>query len=109
MICPICGKGKLRKETVRVEKFDILIGVFEAEVCQACGEQIFDSKESAKIEKRIKELGLWGVPVESKIYKVGGNFVVSIKKTVAQALGITKPGSVRLIPQGRNKLLVEVR
>lgn len=106
MKCPICEKGVLKKQKVSVDKFGVFVGNFEAEVCTACGEQIFDSKESAKIEARIKQLGLWGAPVQSRIYKVGGNFVVSIKKKVAEALGIKRPLEVTLIPQAKNRRFV---
>lgn len=104
--CPVCEKGVLSKQKVAVEKYGSLVGTFTAEVCPACGEQIFASKEAGKIEKKIKQLDLWGLPVESRIYKVGGNFVVSIKKKVAQSLGIDKPMSVTLIPQAKHKRFV---
>ncbi len=110
MKCPICNKGELKKQRVAVEKYGTLIGTFKADVCSACGEQIFDSKEATKVEEKIKELGLWGAPVPTRIYKVGGNFVVSIKKKIAQALGINKPMDVILIPEAKNKrFVVELR
>ena len=106
MKCPVCEKGALRKQKVAVDKYGSLVGTFTAEVCPSCGEHIFDSKEAGMIEKRIKQLGLWGLPVESRIYKVGGNFVVSIKKKVAQEMGITHPIDVTLIPQAKHKRFV---
>ena len=110
MRCPICDKGSLKKKKVVVEKYGTVIGVFSADACSSCGEQIFDSKTAERIEDKIKKLGLWGLPVQSRIYKVGGNFVVSIKKKVAQALGINKPTEVLLIPQPKHKrFVVEVQ
>ena len=109
MKCPICEKGVLKRQKIDVEKYGTIVGAFTAEVCSACGEQIFDSKEAGKIETRIKELGLWGLPVQSRIYRVGGNFVVSIKKKVADSLGISKPMEVVLIPQAKKKrFIVEI-
>ena len=106
MNCPICEKGILRKQKTSVEKYGETIGLFTADVCSNCGEEIFDSSEAKKIEARIKELGLWGVPAQSRIYKVGGNFVISFKKKMADSLGITKPMDVRLIPQVKQKRIV---
>ena len=106
MECPICSKGVLKKQKAVVEKYGSMVGTFTADVCSACGEQIFDSKEAARIEQKIKELDLWGLPVPSKIHKVGGNFMVTIKKKVADSLGITKPTDVTLIPQAKHKRFV---
>ena len=106
MTCPICEKGVLRKQKVDVEKYGEAIGMFTADVCSNCGEQIFDSHEARKIEGKTKELGLWGVPSQTRIYKVGGNFVISLKKKIAESLGITKPMDVRLIPQVKQKRIV---
>lgn len=109
MKCSFCEKGELKKQKVSVDKFGSHVGFFNAEVCNACGEQVFDSAEACRIEKKIQELGMWGVPVPSRIYKVGGNFVVSIRKTVAVALGINKPANVRIIPQaGQKRFTVEL-
>ncbi|MFH1107495.1 MAG: hypothetical protein V1787_06415 [Candidatus Micrarchaeota archaeon] len=106
MKCPVCGKGILKRQKVGVDKFGVPVGRFWAEACSECGEQIFSPGEAAKIEARIRRLGLWGAPVPSRIYKVGGNFVVSIKKKVAEALGIDGPVEVTLIPQAKNKRFV---
>lgn len=109
MTCPICESGTLRKRKVAVEKYGVAVGEFEAEVCTKCGEQIFSEKEAARIESKITSLDLWGNPVDSRIYKVGGNFVVSIKKTVAKTMGIDRPVGVRLIPQAKkHQLIVEL-
>jgi hypothetical protein len=109
MNCPICEKGVLQNKKVAVEKYGTFVGEFNAQVCSNCKERIFSGTESSKIEAKIKQLSLWGVPVESRIYKVGGNFVVSIKKTVADAMGISKPVEVRLIPQvKKNQFIVEI-
>lgn len=109
MECPLCEKGQLKKQLVPVEKYGTFVGVFRADVCSACGEQIFSEKESARIEAKIKALDLWGLPVQSRIYRVGGNYVVSIKKTVADALEIHRPTQVKLIPQARkHQFIVEL-
>lgn len=38
-----------------------LLGSFEAEVCPSCGEILFTEGSSELINRRAKELGLWGL------------------------------------------------
>ncbi|MFH0713435.1 MAG: YgiT-type zinc finger protein [Candidatus Micrarchaeota archaeon] len=108
MKCPICEKGSLSKKTVDGLRHGLFIGHFKALVCGSCGEQIFDEAEGRKIEKKIKEMGLWGRQ-ESTIYKVGGNLALGIKKALADSLGLTKGKKVRVIPQiSQKRFIVEV-
>lgn len=108
MKCPMCEKGSMTKKTVDGLRYGLFIGHFKAEVCNSCGEQIFDEVEGRKIEKRIKEMGLWGKH-ESTIYKVGGNLAIGIKKALADSLGLTKGKTVRVIPQiSQKRFIVEV-
>ncbi len=106
MNCPVCGKGKLARKKVMVEKFGESIGIFTAEVCASCGEQIFDAREAEKIEAKIKAVGLWGAPQPARLYKIGSSLVISIKKKVADALKITKDSSAVLIPEVKNRRLI---
>ncbi len=96
----------MKKTKSSVEKFGVPLGKFEAWVCGNCGEKIFESQEVARAEERMKQLGVWGVPQESRVYKLGGNLVISIKKKIADALGLTKNSRVLLIPEPSQKRLV---
>jgi YgiT-type zinc finger domain-containing protein len=105
MMCPICEKGKLKKETVDVVRHGIFVGHFKAEVCNTCGEQIFDSREAGRIESKMKELGLFGAE-KAAVYKIGGNFAISLKASIAKALGITKNSKPIIIAQEKEKRLI---
>ena len=105
MICPICEKGRMNEKTVDVVRHGIFVGHFQAEVCSHCHEQIFDSKEASKIESRMKEIGLFGAD-KATVYKVGGNFAISLKATVAKALGITKSSKPTIITQLKERRLI---
>ncbi|MEW5955092.1 MAG: YgiT-type zinc finger protein [Candidatus Micrarchaeota archaeon] len=105
MKCPVCEKGKLTVKEVDVVKHGIFVGHFKAEVCSACGEQIFSSPEATKIEAKMKELGLFG-PEPSTVYKVGGNLAISIRKRVAQIVGATKDSKPIIIPQAKERRLI---
>ncbi len=108
MKCPICEKGKLERKTIDVVKHSVFVGHFQADVCGHCGEEIMDESEGRKLEKRFKELGLWGKQ-ESTVYKVGGNLALGIKKSLAESLGLTKGAVVRIFPQiSEKRFIVEV-
>ena len=96
----------MKKTKASVEKFGASLGEFEAWVCKNCGEKVFESTEVAKAEARMKQLGVWGVPQQSRVYKLGGNLVISIKKKIADALGLTKNSRILLIPEPSQKRLV---
>lgn len=108
MKCPMCEKGSMAKKTVDGVRHGLFLGHFKAWVCSSCSEQIYDESEGRKIEKRIKEMGLWGKQ-EATVYQVGGNLALGIKKSLAQMLGLSKGTEVRIFPQvSEKRFIVEV-
>ncbi len=105
MKCPMCEKGSMTKKIVDGVRHGLFLGHFKAWVCSKCGEEIFDESEGSKIEKRIKEMGLWGRQ-ESTVYKVGGNLALGIKKSLADSLNLTKGTVARVFPQISEKRLI---
>lgn len=105
MKCPMCNKGKMTVKTVDGLRHGIFLGHFKAHVCNLCKEEIYDASEAGKIEKRIKELGLWGRQ-ESTVYKVGGNLALGIKKALANALKLSKGETARVFPQIRERRII---
>ncbi|MBS3067294.1 hypothetical protein J4450_01210 [Candidatus Micrarchaeota archaeon] len=105
MVCPICEKGKITKKIVDVVRHGIFVGHFKAEICNACDEQIFNSKEAARIESKMKELGLFGSE-KATIYKIGGNLAIALKSSVAKALGISSSSKPVIITQAKEKRLI---
>ena len=67
MECPECG-GSIRIERVPYRyKNQVLLGEFEAEICNNCGAKYFDESTFIEILKRAKILGIWGqqiIPIE---------------------------------------------
>jgi len=105
MICPICEKGRMSKRTVDVVRHGLFVGHFKADMCGHCHEQIFDSKVASAIEAKMKELGLFGAE-KASVYKVGGNFAIALKATIAKALGVTKASKPVIITQLKEKRLI---
>ena len=105
MMCPICEKGKMNKKVVDVIRHGMFIGHFKVEVCGHCSEDIYDSKEAAKIEARMKELGLFGAE-KTSVYKIGGNLAISLKASVAKVMGLSKSSKPLIITQAREKRII---
>ena len=108
MKCPICGKGKMHKMDVPVERLGVFVGIYRARVCDKCGEEVMDSPEVAQVESKIKELGLWGSEPAS-VYQIGGNVAISVRRKVAKLLNITKKSHVSVIPYvQQRRLIIEI-
>ena len=58
--CPSCDGGKLEYKTIPFEIKGKLLGNFRAEVCNLCGERLFDENTVQQMQDKAKELGLWG-------------------------------------------------
>lgn len=108
MKCYICEKGKLIKKKVDYKLYDKLIGKFNAEVCQRCGETFFDEETSRKITKAVKEKGLWGLESKTKIGKVGDSLDIRLNKKIVNFLGLKKGEQVTIVPESKNKLVVTI-
>ena len=64
--CEECG-GKIIKKKVEHYYLDEFIGKFPAEVCQKCGEIVFDEDVSKQMTDIVKEKGLWGLGARTRI------------------------------------------
>jgi YgiT-type zinc finger domain-containing protein len=60
MECPKC-EGTLRKGRTDYSYKDIYFGEYDADICDKCGEALFTEEASDAIDKKAKELGLWGL------------------------------------------------
>lgn len=105
MICPICEKGKMGKKTVDVIRHGIFVGHFKADVCNRCDEQIFDAGTARKIEHQMREIGLW-MSEKATIYKIGGNFALSLASKLARSLGISKNSRPTIVPQLKERRFI---
>jgi len=63
MPCPICDEEMIIKEIPYYYKNQILLGMFEAEVCESCGDIYFSDDVFEIIERRAKMLNIWGLSI----------------------------------------------
>jgi len=105
--CPECN-GKLQNKIIEYKLLGQRLGNFEALVCDKCGEQIFDEKASDKIEKKAKELGLWGLYAKVKVNQVGNSIAVTVTKPISEFLNLKKGKNVLIYPEDKHTLKVEI-
>ena len=108
MKCTACNMGKYQTKKVPYIFLGQNIGVFEALVCNHCGETLFESGASDKIEAEVKRQGLWGLRARSKISEVGNGLDVRIPKSLAQFLSLKKGQEVILEPVDKNRLQIVI-
>lgn len=106
--CYECEKGKLIKKKVKYELYGTEIGRYPAEVCDKCGEIYFDSNALEKIEKKTKELGLFGLRKRVKIGTSGNALDIKLSKSFVDFFNIKKGQEVEIEPVNKNRFEVEV-
>ena len=105
--CEECG-GRIVKKEVEFKLYGESLGMFPAEVCTKCGEEIFDEATSDKIDEKAKEKGLWGLGANTKVTQVGSSIALVINKKIAEFLGLKKGEEVYVHPENRKRLVIEI-
>jgi len=106
--CPICEKGNLRSGTIEEEMFGISLGKFKAEICDKCNESFIDENSMKQLEKKAKELGIWGLAEKIKIVRSGNSLAIRIPAKLAHFLKLSEGSEIVLYPEGRNKMVFEL-
>ena len=104
--CTRCNRGSYRRKKIEYAFLGEDIGMFQALVCSHCGETLFESAASQKIEAEVKRRGLWGLRARSKVSEVGNALDVRIPKALARFLSLEKGQEVILEPLDRNRLQI---
>lgn len=68
----------------------------------------FSEDASKRITQKAKQLGLWGLETKSKIGKAGSALDIRLSKKLAEFLKVEKGKQVRIYPENRHKLVVEI-
>ncbi len=108
MRCTNCNMGNCEKKKTKYAFLGETIGNFEALICNHCGETLFESAVSDKIEAGVKRRGLWGLRARTKVSEVGNALDVRIPKALAQFLSLEKGQEVILEPVDKNRLQIIV-
>ena len=108
MICPFCEKCEMKRKKTVFTYYEFRFGEFDADVCEKCGEIIFAEESFDKIEKKAKELGVWGIGRKTKLAYAGNSLIVRIPKDVAMFLNLEKGKEVFVVPASKKKIMVEI-
>ncbi len=102
--CISCN-GKLKNKIIEHKIYGVSLGKFPALVCDSCGEQWFSEETSRKIEEKEKELGLFGLSIETKVSYSGNSLIIRIPKELAKFMNIKKESKIHLAPEDKGKKL----
>ena len=106
--CYECEKGNLRKKKIEYKLYGIKIGKYPAEVCDKCKETYFDSEALAKIEKRTKELGLFGLRRKVKVGTSGNALDIKLSKKLIEFFSIQKGQELEIEPINKKRFEIEI-
>lgn len=106
--CYMCEKGILRVREVLYSLYGEPIGKFKADVCEQCGETFFDEETSQKISSATKAKGLWGMEAKTKIGQAGSTLDIRLPKKIIEFLNLKKGEEVRIYPESKKRLIVEL-
>lgn len=107
-VCEECG-GKLGLQKTEFKLYGEVVGIFPAEVCMKCGEEVFDEKTSTLIDAAAKRKGLWGLGANAKVTKVGSSLALIVNKKIADFLELEQGKEVYISPESKRKFSVEVQ
>jgi rRNA maturation protein Nop10 len=106
--CPVCGEGNLKTGKIDEEMFGVYLGKYDAEICDKCDESFVSEESMIEIEKKAKELGIWGLAKKVKVTKSGNSIVVRIPAEFAKFFGLKEGKEMLLYPQGKKKMTFEI-
>ncbi len=108
MKCYMCNKGNLIRKKTEFKLYGESLGKFDSDVCSKCGEVFYDEKASDLIDAAAKQKGLWGLEATTKIAQAGDSLVIRINKKLAEFMKLKKGEEVKLHPESKDKLIIEM-
>ncbi|MBA7517679.1 hypothetical protein ES705_09733 [subsurface metagenome] len=93
---------------INVEHLGIDFGLRKGTVCTSCGDEYISDEVWEEIEKKAKELGLFGLERKVKIRKSGNSLVITLPPDIAEFLGVKPQTLVSLLPLDKGKLEIQV-
>ncbi len=105
--CEECG-GRIERKKVEFAVYGESLGLFSAEVCTKCGEELFDDETSDRIDEVAKKKGLWGLEAQTKVTRVGSSYAVIINKKIAEFMDLRVGEEVHVYPESKKKIVVDV-
>ncbi len=108
MKCIACKNGEMVKKKIEYTQLGHSFGKFDAFFCTQCGETLFEASVSEQIEKKAKELGVWGLAKKMRIGTSGSSLDVKLPKSIVDFLKLKKGQEVIIEPKEKNKLEITI-
>ncbi len=102
-----CG-GVLKKSQTAVEFFGVDFGIRDCEVCTRCGSEFLADETLVEVEAEVKKRKLFGLEKQAQVTKSGNSLVIRIPPDLAKFLGLHYKDLVRLYPEGKSRLAIEL-
>ena len=106
--CISCS-GKLEKQIIDYKIYGISIGKFPTLVCDSCGEQWVSEETSKKIKEKEKEIGIFGLSIDSKVSYSGNSLIIRIPQNIAKFMKLNEKSKMNIEPENKNKLCISIR
>ena len=104
--CDECSNGRMVKKKVDYELLGVSLGKFDAHVCDACGETVFDAKTFAEVEGAAKAKEVWGIAAKTRIGTAGNALDVRLPKQLVEFLHLKKGQEVVIEPVDKKRFQV---
>ena len=105
--CEEC-RGNVVRKKVDYTYLGVNLGKFEAEVCEKCGETVFDEDVTQKVAEIAKKKGLYGLASRVKISQVGNSIALIINKKIARFANLKRGEEVTLYPENKRRIIIEI-
>ncbi len=106
--CDECGKGTLQEKKVEYTLLGRNLGKYLALVCTHCQETIFSGETFEHIEKKARELGIWGLAAKTRIGTSGNALDVKLPKPIVEFMQLQKGQEVLIEPLDERRLQVNI-
>lgn len=103
MKCVMCNR-KTAIKTVQHKESGIALGNYKANVCEKCNEVYFDESTVDKIQKKSKELGLFGLSKKATVAEIGNSIAIRVPKEIVNFMNLKKGKEVILQPISKRDL-----
>ncbi|MFH1316473.1 MAG: hypothetical protein ABII01_03080 [Candidatus Woesearchaeota archaeon] len=106
-LCWECRK-KMKDKQVEYSLYGQKIGKFPAKVCEKCNETIFSEETSKKITQIVKQKGLWGLQVKTKVGQSGSTLDIRLPKKIIEFFNLKKGEEVTIYPEDKDKMIITI-
>lgn len=105
--CEECG-GKIVRKKVPFSLYGVELGIFPAEICRKCREEVYDETTMDKINTMAKQKGLWGLESRTKVGEVGNSLDIRISKKIADFIRLKKGEDILVRPENKRRIIIDI-